>query len=349
MKRNIGKGFFCGFFILCLWMVPVSARSGLGKVTIVVSEARVHMGPDSTSRVIARPSLNSIYEIVGKAGEWYEIKLPSRLGMIITGFIHEKYVKVEKPVGSPRPDTLQVPQKKVPPWFRREKSRQVKLGGLWHHQMDYDYKYPWFVYYQNGAIYDSIDQASVYGFQLGGGWFVFGNIEIDLGFHYATATLDGVYGVDLPNRQLANDIVHAEATAHPRISEMIFILGLNYHVLREGRLRPYCGGGISYIKGEIELLDEITYAETFLPGGSHEVEITDIKLISTNLNILGFSGKVGLDMAISESIIIFGEGQYLVANKKVPHPKATKLKGEDALLEIDRGGITVLLGVKIPF
>jgi opacity protein-like surface antigen len=287
--------------------------------------------------------VGSVYEVVNKVGEWYEIKLPSRLGMVITGFIQAKFVEEPAPI-PPQP----IP---VPPLTRKAKIGHISLGGLYHFlQMGYDYMYPWYIYDQGGAIYDSLYSQNVLGFQVGLGFHVLKNIEIDLGFNYLSKTLEGFYAMDFPNWQKLDNIAYGEKTVDSKISEMMFNLGVNYYPLITGRLQPFLGAGISYISAKMELLDVIFFIEKFFLDKTHEIEITDVKLSGKTVDTLGFYGKAGVDVEVSEALSIFGEGRYLAAKKEVAHPLATKLSdGQEQLLEINLGGVSAILGVKIRF
>ena len=337
------------FCLVLLWIGIVSlwAQTEPQKLTVKIQDATIHAKPDAGSQVIERPSVGSVYEVVRKAGEWYEIKLPSRLGMVITGFIQAKFV--EEPVK--QDEVTPIPPQPIPPLPRRAKIGHISLGGLYHFlHMGYDYIYPWRIYNQDGAIKDSLYDQNVLGFQLGVGFHVLKNIEIDMGFNYLSKTLENFYAMDFPNWQKLDDIAYAEKFANSKISEMMFNLGVNYYPLKNGRLQPFLGAGISYISAKMELLDDIFFVETFFLNKTHEIEITEVKLSGKTIDTLGFYGKAGIDVAVIEALSVFAEGRYMIAKKEVEHPLATKLSdGQKQLLEINLGGASAVLGVKIRF
>jgi outer membrane protein W len=156
--------------------------------------------------------------------------------------------------------------------------------------------------------------------------------------------------MDFPNWQKLDDIAYAEKFANSKISEMMFNLGVNYYPLKNGRLQPFLGAGICYISAKMELLDDIFFVETFYLNKTHDIEITEVKLSGKTIDTLGFYGKAGIDVAIFEALSVFAEGRYLIAKKEVVHPLATKLSdGQEQLLEINLGGASAVLGVKIRF
>ena len=341
MRKLASKPLAVGLALFCLGVVTLWAQTEPQKITIRAPEASIYAKPDAASQVIERPPVGSVYELVKKEGEWYEIKLPSRLGMVITGFIHKKFIDIEDSTSSTT----------ITPPARRTKIGHISLGGLLHFvQLGYDYRYPWHIYDEDGAIYDSLHNKNAFGFRLGLGYFVLENIEVDVGFYYLSKALDGLYAMDFPNKQKYFNIVHAEASASPKLSEMMFNLGANFHFLKEGRLKPYLGGGMSYINAKIDMLEDIEFNETFYTDLTHTIEITRVVFTGKTVNTLGFYGKAGVDFDMSSALSIFGEGKYLMAKKDVPHPLATKLaNGQEQPVEIDLGGASLLVGVKIRF
>jgi opacity protein-like surface antigen len=349
MKRRIWHSFFLCFAIVCLLAMPVSAQTDTQKITVRVQGATIHASADAASEVIEKPSVGTAYEVVMKTGEWYEIKIPSSIGMTITGFIHEKYLNMEKPVVEPRTNVVQTPVRAVPKQSPRAKRVNLSLAGLYHRQSGYDYSYT----NPNtlGGISDSGDDGNAFGVQLGAGFFVVENIEVDLGFHYAGSTSEGAYALDMPFYSgYYSDYynVHEKEAASHGIREMMFNLGLSLHLLRETLLSPYLGGGFSYINGKVELLEDFTISEEYA-APNYEIVIKEPKYSSETVSTLGFFGKAGVDIAVSPSFAIFGEGQYLYAKKEIPHPFGTAVTGKEDPVEIDLGGISALFGVKARF
>jgi opacity protein-like surface antigen len=146
--------------------------------------------------------------------------------------------------------------------------------------------------------------------------------------------------LDWPVDQISNE--HAEAPLDHKFSQTMINVGLNYYLLREGQTRPYLGGGISYIHGKVEMLEDFSFSDV------SQLEIGNPKLAGESVSTVGFFGKAGVDITVSESIAVFGEGCYALALKKdVPHPFGTEVAGKDDPVEINMGGISVLFGIKV--
>lgn len=349
MNGRVWKGVLLSLVLLCLWALPASAQGDLQKITIRVPGATIHARADAASEIIEKPSVGAVYEVIRKTGEWYEVKVPSSLGMTITGFIHEKFLTMEKPAVEPRTNVVQTPVRTVPKQPARAMKFSFSLGGLYNIQAAYDYKFTFAYADENGAVYDSVDDQNTFGARLGVGFFVLENIEVAFGLQFSTATLTGLYALDLPNDSIYNNIAHAEAPADHAISEIALSLGLNLHVLKEGPLRPYLGGGVAYINGKIELLKDFSFSDVYYIDRTHSVTISDPKLSSETINALGIYGKAGIDIIIADPISIFGEGQYLYAKKEVSHPFGSAVTGKEDPVEISLGGISVLFGFKVRF
>ncbi len=339
MNRTVRNCFFLWLALLCLCAAPASAQIAPREITVGSAGATIHAAPDAGSQVIESPSVGSVYEVVKKAGEWYEVKLPSRMGMVITGFIHEKFL--EKPAAEPRKETVSPPPPPSPRQASTAKRGYISLGGLYQRQKGYEYDWIFPYYETNFVIYDAMDGHGAFGFQAGGGYFVLDNLAIDLGMSYSFASPEGLYGVDLPVDTLSS--VHADAPVEHAFGETIISLGLSYYLLSEGQARPYIGGGLSYIHSKMELVEDFAFDYV------SQLEIGDPKLTEESINSVGFYGRAGVDIVVSESIHLFGEGRYAIAQKKeVPHPMTSPYY-DDEIVEIDLGGFSALFGVKIRF
>jgi hypothetical protein len=109
---------FYSFIILLLFLPAVTQAQQQKKLVEVVAEnAKIHAQPDASSEVIQSAAVSQVYDMLGKVGSWYEIQFTTeRLGITMTGYIHERYVKVlgeEKPARPARREPVsKVPGKK---------------------------------------------------------------------------------------------------------------------------------------------------------------------------------------------------------------------------------------------
>jgi len=113
-QKNMLKGFI--FIILVLLLAHPSYSLFQEKsVRVMVDNASIRLKPDLQSEIIKSPPLGSVFEVVKKEGDWYEIKFKTELGVLLPGFIHEMYVEsveTEIPVPSPVKKPAE-PEKKI--------------------------------------------------------------------------------------------------------------------------------------------------------------------------------------------------------------------------------------------
>jgi opacity protein-like surface antigen len=65
------------------------------------------------------------------------------------------------------------------------------------------------------------------------------------------------------------------------------------------------------------------------------------------LNKLGFNVRAGANFQVANNIYIYGEGRYIIAKTTIPHPLLVEIDIEGDEIDINLGGFSVVLGVKI--
>ena len=96
MRKTIIRAWGAAVAAACLLAVAPGWAEQKIKITVAGKDAAIHLSPDAGSRIIQSAPFGSVFEAERKTGEWYEIKLPSKLGVTITGYIHEKFVATEQ-------------------------------------------------------------------------------------------------------------------------------------------------------------------------------------------------------------------------------------------------------------
>ena len=118
--RDKGKRSLLFYSIIILLLIlpaVIQAQQQKRLVEVVAENAKIHAQPDASSEVIQSAAVSQVYDMLRKVGSWYEIQFTTeRLGITMTGYIHEKYVKVlgEEPAARvPRREAVrEVPKKK---------------------------------------------------------------------------------------------------------------------------------------------------------------------------------------------------------------------------------------------
>lgn len=92
-KRGKGSILFI-FIISFLIIVSTVIYSQERIVEVVLEKAEIHDEPSATSEVIQSAPVGQVYNVIRKVGAWYEIRFTTeRLGITMTGYIHERYVR----------------------------------------------------------------------------------------------------------------------------------------------------------------------------------------------------------------------------------------------------------------
>jgi hypothetical protein len=101
MKKAHNCKMAIGTVIILLVMLPTVIHAESQRIIVVVENASIRSEPDMTGRVIESPAFGSLFEVKQKVGDWYEVEFPSAVGVLVTGYIHEMFVEVEKQVPEP--------------------------------------------------------------------------------------------------------------------------------------------------------------------------------------------------------------------------------------------------------
>jgi hypothetical protein len=75
-----------------------TTEAGTQKIRVAVEDATIRSAPDMTSRVIDTPAFGSVFDVREKVGEWYRVDYLSRVGVVVTGYVHEMFVEEEREI-----------------------------------------------------------------------------------------------------------------------------------------------------------------------------------------------------------------------------------------------------------
>jgi hypothetical protein len=95
MKGRGKRRLSCILIFSFLLILPNIILAQEKLVEVVVENARIHAEPNATSEIIQAAPVGQVYDVISKVGTWYEIRFTTeRLGITMTGYIHERYVKI---------------------------------------------------------------------------------------------------------------------------------------------------------------------------------------------------------------------------------------------------------------
>lgn len=91
--RNIRTGAVLGLFVILGSLLAGQATEV--KIKVIVENASIRVKPGIDGAVLEdKIPLGAVYLSAKKEGEWYEVRFRSKVGVQLTGYIHEMYVEV---------------------------------------------------------------------------------------------------------------------------------------------------------------------------------------------------------------------------------------------------------------
>jgi len=91
--RNIRTGAVLGLFVILGSLL--AGQTTEVKIKVIVENASIRVKPGIDGAVLEdKIPLGAVYLSAKKEGEWYEVRFRSRVGVQLTGYIHEMYVEV---------------------------------------------------------------------------------------------------------------------------------------------------------------------------------------------------------------------------------------------------------------
>ena len=287
------------------------------KIKVISENAAVRLRPDPGSEaVVQKVAVGMVYESAGKTGEWYEIRHQSDIGVMITGYIHEKDVEVMKEVL----ETILAE--------RGAKRRAVEMafgGGMvggsfldgtsaysttWSNNLLKSVN-------ESGTVALAAKKPASVGFSLT--YFLSENLGIGLRVDYNLAQkISGQSDFSL-NWEFTSGTKGSVAdqwNATGDLSVWPVSLNLVYKIGGGGMFHPYLGAGVSYFMGSVKANSTMGYAITFVDAGYQYIDYVDLPLrLDKSLNAVGFNLGGGLDVLFAKSVGLNIDLAYFLGKK----------------------------------
>jgi opacity protein-like surface antigen len=333
MKNTKSVKLFIALMMFCLWVFPSSVHAQTQTIKVIKDNANIHLYPDSTSSVLGTAPLGQEYETETKVGEWYKIEFYSRVGVLMTGYIHQTDVSAEK-------EEKAAPA--VTPAFKRV---NIGLGGtlsLIGKMFNYEHSFA----YREETFEAAVDwePGGMFGFNGCVGVFVVPMLELSAGFGYFSKSSSGSLFIDIPSPFKFNDYESDEAETDMTFKATAISFGVHFFPVARGKMRPYLGAEGNYLNGKIKMADGFNYNETTYTDFTHSIEIVKIDYEEKNVSCFGFSFLAGVNYEIVKSLTAFLEGRYTLAKDKIKEPIYM-----DEMIEINMGGVGISGGIKFFF
>ncbi len=166
-----------------------------------------------------------------------------------------------------------------------------------------------------------------FGFDLGVGVYPISQLEIYASYSSYSGTALGDYSLDFPSWDYGEIVSDSIGGIENEFKASIFSLGVAFHPVMEGKIKPYFGVGMSNVSVKVDLLDSGSFdyfwdVEFYwdinppyywenIDGG---IDITRVGVRKDSEAVWGFHAKAGVNVEIGRNICIFGEARYLSAN-----------------------------------
>ena len=316
--------------LVSLCFFPMSIQAQTQTIKVIRGSASIHIAPDATSTIIGNAPAGSEYKMTNKTGEWFEIEFISRVGVLITGYIHESNIQ-----GVPG-DLERKPE------FKRV---NIRAGGLFYiisSLYDYDHSFP----YREETFDVNVnwEPGGMAGFEGGVGFFVVPMLELSASFGLFSKSSAGMLRIDIPNPFDFNKYASDETETDVDMKASFIRFGINFYPLTRGKMRPYFGGGGSYINGKLKMVEGFNYTETIYTDYSHSVSFSKVEYEEKKVAKFGFYVAAGLNYLIINNLSVFLEGSYTLAKDEISDPIYL-----DQMAEINLSGILAIVGIKFNF
>ena len=340
--RPIKKYMLFGLFLFFFMVFSLLAQGTKGKIRVIVEDASIRMKPDIGSEVMElEVPIGSVFDFKNKTGDWYEIEIRSKLGVMMPGYIHSMYVEeVSGDVVPPlkkKPEPIKPKPVKKPeatPSTDRVKGSFAVRGGM--------------------VMATFLGESSGYG----GSWG-YGNLTsvdesgsvinkmkspIGLGIEFSYFFLKGLgiqmkVDYNLPQNPDVDESLSTFnmtwywPTAGPytveeawavdgELSLMPISLNVIYRADSSGMLVPYFGAGVSFFIGSAKLETNGGFGFPYY-SDRLRIEYIDVPLkIDESLSSIGFNFGGGLDVKLASKIALnldacYYAGKTIEANWEV--------------------------------
>lgn len=312
--------------IVALFLSPTKAVAQDLNITVTEKDAAIHLKPDAGSRVIQISPVGTVLEAEKKEGEWYQVKIQSRLGVIITGYIHQKFVKSEAGVEE---EDLPGTEEKT------EGKRALSKGdigiGIGYVSGSFisdqsSYSFNWSENLlskvnENGTTMTKIKNPRGVGFSFS--YLLFGGIGIQLKLDYnftekineAESLSD--YAITWTWTDNRGPFDRSEEWGvSGEFSVIPISLNFLYKFQGEGMIIPYFSAGASYFTGKVKANSTRGLGISWEASGSQFIDYVDVPIkVDESISHFGFNVGGGLDFMFTSSIGLNLEAAYFIGKK----------------------------------
>lgn len=175
------------------------------------------------------------------------------------------------------------------------------------------------------------------GLDIGASIYPTSQLEIYVSYSIYRGTALGDYTAKLPHIWYYDETVsNSMGDVENGFKASVFSLGVAFHPIVAGKIKPYFGVGMSNANVKVDLVDSVSFdnlvsAEFYYDYDppyyweevDHKLDITSVGFTEESESVWGFHAKVGIDVEVRKNISLFVEGSYLNATAKFARPDGT--------------------------
>jgi len=342
-KESEGKAFFC-LVVAFLLILPITAHAEKQKIRVIVENASIRMKPDIQSEAIKSPPLGSLFDVERKVGEWYEIRFPTEVGVLVTGYIHEMFVEVEKeekeqpepekeapkkPERKTPPSPPPSPKKGPPPIPQKTPAPRAELAIRGAYTTGYSVNSQSYSDSFSAGLLKSATTAGdvtqelekPLGFSGSFNYFLAGGLGIQLRLDYNLKSnfTDASKSTFKMNWSWTTGGSSSEEAEWPVVGDVTLMIisgNLIYKLRGAGMIAPFFSGGASYYSGKLKANTTGGYGTTWFSSPYRYIDYFKIPAdLDTSFSGIGFNVGGGLDILFSRNIGLTIDARYFLLKK----------------------------------
>ncbi len=320
-----------GLITVLALTLPIMARAQRQKIRVIVENATIRMKPDIQSDTIKVPPIGSVFIVQRKTGEWYELRIPTEVGILVTGYIHEMFVEViagkdrspEPEIEvQKKPERQEIPVPHSKPQEGSATRAELAIRGAYttgYSINDQSYSDS----FSEGILQSASSTGKVtselekpFGFDGSFNFYLIGGLGFQLRFDYnsksnITEASKSTYQLNWTWLMGGSGNAEEEWPVEGNVNLIIISGNLIYKVKSVGMMAPYVSGGVSYYSGKLKVSTTGAYAGTWFSSPYRYIDYFDIPAnIDKSFNGVGFNAGGGLDIAFSRNIGFSIDARY---------------------------------------
>ncbi len=342
-KHLVLRAFLCLTLLLIVFLTTDSYAQNM-KIRVVVDNANVRLKPDLQGEIIKNPPLGSVFEVEGREGDWYKIRVRTEMGVMITGYIHNMFIQVQgAETKAPEPEVLAEPEKAVtqepqPAPVKTYEQPQAgdarpkraelvfRVGYVTGYNISGSYSYSrsfstGMLESANGSGTITTEFKSPLGFDGALNFFIAQGFGIQVKFDYnstvkAADASRSTYDMNWTWSSGGSFSRENEWGVEGEVSSYILSGNLLYKISTGSMIEPLISGGVSYFSGKANANTTVGYPTTWETVEFQYIDYFAVPAqVEASLNGIGFNVGGGIDFVFTRGVALNVDARYFGRGK----------------------------------